>query len=107
SGRGDGVFAARADELKRAHEAGVQMPSAVVAQVPFLGDFDPARRQAAIAELSELLRTLPHAGAAGIVAPNSYGVFSKRLPPFAVPRPDDESTSLLVAALREAAVAGE
>ena len=107
SGRGDGVFAARADELKRAREAGVQMPSAVVAQVPFLGDFDPGRRQLAISELSGLLRTLPYAGAAGIVAPNSYGVFSKRLPPFQVPRADDESTRLLVEALREAAVAGE
>lgn len=107
SGRGDGVFAARAEELARARENGVLMPSAVVAQVPFLGDFDPERRQKAISELSELLRTLPKAGAAGIVSPNAFGVFSKRLPPFAVPRQDDESLRLLVEALREVAAVGE
>ncbi|GIG88582.1 sugar phosphate isomerase/epimerase family protein [Plantactinospora endophytica] len=107
SGRGDGVFAARADELRRARANGVVMPSAVVAQVPFLGDFDAERRQQGISELGELLRTLPHAGAAGIVSPNSFGVFSKRLPPFAAPRDDDESRRLLVAALREVAAVGE
>ncbi|GAA1894570.1 sugar phosphate isomerase/epimerase family protein [Asanoa iriomotensis] len=107
SGQGGGVLAGRADELRRARAAGVAMPSAVVARVPFLGDFDPSRRRAAISELSELLRALPHAGAAGIVSPNAFGVFSKRLPPFAVPRPDEESRALLVAALREVAVVGE
>ncbi|BCB77161.1 sugar phosphate isomerase/epimerase [Phytohabitans flavus] len=107
SGRGGGVFAGRAEELAQARKAGVVMPSAVVAQVPFLGDFDPERRRSAISELSELLRTLPQAGAAGIVSPNAFGVFSKRLPPFTVPRDDDESWRSLVEALREVAAVGE
>jgi sugar phosphate isomerase/epimerase len=107
SGRGGGVFAGRADELRDARAAGVVMPSAVVNQVPFLGEFDPDRRQRAIVELADLVRTLPIAGAAGIVSPNSFGVFSKRLPPFATPRDDDESHKSLVEALREVAAVGE
>lgn len=107
SGRGGGVFVGRSDELRRARSAGVVMPSAVVAQVPFLGEFDPEQRRKAIAELSDLLRTLPYAGAAGVVSPNSFGIFSKRLPPFAAPREDEESLASLVEALREVAVVGE
>ena len=41
SGRGDGIFAARAAELRRAREAGVVMCSAVMHTDVFLGDFDP------------------------------------------------------------------
>jgi sugar phosphate isomerase/epimerase len=107
SGKGNGVFAARAEELRAARAAGVEMPSAVVAQIPFLGDFDPSRRAASIAELKVLLATLADAGAAGIVCPNAFGVFSKRLPPFTVPRNDDESLASLVDALREVATVGE
>ena len=69
--RGGGVFASRAEELRRARAAGVVMPSAVVNEIPFIGDFDPDRRRHAIAELRVLLETLPEAGATGIVNPNS------------------------------------
>ena len=41
SGRGDGIFAGRAAELRRAREAGVVMCSAVMHTDVFLGDFDP------------------------------------------------------------------
>ncbi len=47
SGRGDGIFAARAAELRRAREAGVVMCSAVMHTDVFLGDFDPTRRRSA------------------------------------------------------------
>jgi sugar phosphate isomerase/epimerase len=102
---GGGVFERRADELKAARGAGVVMPSAVVLPTSFLGEFDADRRSEGIAELSGFLRTLDHAGAAGIVCPNSFGVFSTRLPPFDPPRSEEDSRSLLVDALRQALTA--
>ncbi len=101
SGRGDGIFAGRLDELVAAREAGVEMPSAVSHVSHFMGDFDPALRRAAIDELKAMLTTLGAAGGLGIVAPHAFGLFSKKLPPFEPPRSDDESRSLLLEALRE------
>jgi len=100
--RGAGIFEGRAEELRAARRAGVVMPSAVVLPTSFLGDFDPDRRRQAIAELSGFLGTLPQAGAAGIVCPNSFGVFSAKLPPFDLPRGASDSRILLVDALRTA-----
>lgn len=102
---GDGVFERRADELRAAQDAGVVMPSAVVLPSAFLGDFDPDRRRLAIDELTGFLRTLGHAGAKGIVCPNSFGVFSTKLPPFEPPRSDDDSRTLLAEGLHEALIA--
>lgn len=101
SGRGGGVFAARREELQRARSSGVVMPSAVVSITHFVGDFDDNRRQHAIDDVKSLLETLPIAGAAGVVMPNTFGVFSKRLPPFHPPRSDEESRARLVDGLRE------
>jgi sugar phosphate isomerase/epimerase len=102
---GGGVFEARGDELRAARAAGVVMPSAVTLPTAHLGDFDPTSRRLAIDELAGFLRTLPHAGATGIVCPNSFGVFSTRLPPFEPPRPAEDSHALLVEALRDALIA--
>jgi sugar phosphate isomerase/epimerase len=99
AGKGDGVFGARAAELRAARDAGVVMSSAVMNTPTFLGSFDPAARQTAIDDLEVLLSTVVEAGGVGIVSPNSYGVFSKRLPPFTPPRSDEESRRLLVEAL--------
>lgn len=107
SGRGGGVLPSRADELRAAREAGVVMPSAVVAMSHFVGDFDEANRRNAIDDVKDLLSALPAAGAAGIVMPNGYAVFSKRLPPFQPPRSDDASRASLVEALRELGAHGE
>ena len=65
----------------------------------------PTAGALAIEELAGFLRTLAHAGAAGIVCPNSFGVFSTKLPPFEPPRPDEDSRALLVDALRQALAA--
>jgi sugar phosphate isomerase/epimerase len=97
-----GEFETRLDELLEARAAGVVMPSAVTMPTAFLGDFDPGRRLIAIEELTGWLRMLDRAGVSGIVCPNSFGVFSLRLPPFAPPRAAVESRQLLVSALREA-----
>lgn len=107
SGRGDGVFAARREELAAARSAGVVMPSAVVAMPHFVGDFDERNRRAAIDDVKAMLGTLPDAGAAGIVMPNGFAVFSKRLPPFEPPRSDEASRAKLIEALRELGRHGE
>ncbi len=101
SGRGNGVFADRFDELAKAREAGVEMPSAVVAMEHFVGAFDPDDRAHAIADVLGMLPALGAAGAGEIVMPNGFAVFSRVLPPFQPPRGDEESHELLVDALRE------
>jgi len=105
--RGGGVFEGRAEELRTARAAGVVMPSAVVLPTYFLGDFEAEHREQGIAELEGFLRTLPDAGAAGIVSPNSFGVFSDRLPPFEPPRPPLESRAALIDGLRRVAATAE
>lgn len=107
SGRGGGVFAGRRKELQQARSSGVVMPSAVVSIAHFVGDFDDAHRRAAIDDVKSLLETLPAAGAAGVVMPNTFGVFSKRLPPFQPPRSDEESRARLVEALAELGAYGQ
>jgi sugar phosphate isomerase/epimerase len=107
SARGSGVFAARRDELIAARAAGVMMPSAVVAMSHFVGDFDEANRRSAIEDVKALLATLPAAGAAGVVMPNGFAVFSTRLPPFKPPRSDLESRASLVESLQELGRQGE
>jgi sugar phosphate isomerase/epimerase len=107
AGPGGGVFARRADELRAARDAGVRMPSAVSHVSHFIGDFDPALRRDAIGELIGMLGTVAAAGGRGIVAPHSFGQFSKKLPPFIPPRSEDDSRSLLLDALREASAHAE
>ena len=101
SGQGGGVFASRADELRKARDAGVVMCSAVMHTPTFLGSFAPEARQSAIADLKDLLSTIVEAGGLGIVSPNAFGAFSTSLPPFTPPRSQEESRRLLVEALTE------
>jgi sugar phosphate isomerase/epimerase len=105
--RGEGRFAARADELRRARKAGVVMPSAVAHTPLFVGDFDPDRRRTAIDDVKSILSTLPDAGAAGLVMPNGFAVFSTKLPPFTPPRDREASRAALVDALAELGMHGE
>lgn len=105
--QGEGRFVARADELAAARNAGVVMPSAVAHTALFVGDFDQDRRRRAIDDVKSILSTLPVAGAAGLVMPNGFAVFSTKLPPFTPPRSADESRASLVDALRELGRHGE
>lgn len=107
SARGDGEFPARREELARAREEGVAMPSAVWHGTSFFGSFPPERRRTAIEEAKEAMPVLAAAGAAGLVCPNSFGVFSRSLPPFTPPRPAEESRALLVEALAEVSAVAE
>ncbi|MEV5963144.1 sugar phosphate isomerase/epimerase family protein [Kribbella sp. NPDC051952] len=101
SARGDGIFGTRVDELRRARDAGVQMPTAVVHMDHFIGDFDADRRRDAIEQLKIFLTTIAAAGGTGIVSPHAFGLFSRRLPPFVPPRSVEDSRAALVEALRE------
>ena len=105
--QGDGKFAARADEFRRARDAGVAMPSAVAHTALFVGDFDPDRRRQAIDDVKTILTTLPAAGAAGLVMPNGFAVFSRNLPPFQPPRDTAASRAALIDALTELGDHGE
>ena len=103
SGRGNGVFVSRAEELAAAREAGVVMPSAVAHVDYFMGDFDPEKRRGAIDELKDMLTVLAVAGGSYFVTPHAFGLFSTRLPPFTPPRSVEDSKPLLLEALREVA----
>lgn len=98
--RDDGHFVARAAELASARKSGVQISSAVVAMPWFIGDFDPDKSRRAVQEMAQILPVLGKAGAVGLVAPNSFGVFSRKLPPFALPQDVEECRARLVAGLR-------
>lgn len=101
AGPGGGRFKARVDEFARARADGVAMSSAVTHTGIFIGSLDPGVRRAAIDEMKDLLSTVAVAGGGGVVSPHTFGVFSRKLPPFDVPRPDDQSRALLVEALAE------
>ena len=105
--QGEGRFAARAEELRRARGNGVVMPSAVAHTPLFVGDFDPDNRRKAIDDVKSILSTLPEAGAAGLVMPNGFAVFSTKLPPFQPPRDDAASRAALIEALIELGEHGE
>lgn len=103
SGRGEGIFVARKDELMAARAAGVVMPSAVAHVRSFMGDFDPVKRRAAINEQKAMLTAFAASGGVGFVAPHAYGLFTRHLPPFEPPRSDGDSRSQLLEALTEVA----
>jgi sugar phosphate isomerase/epimerase len=100
-GHGDFAFAARLGELRRAHAAGVPMPSVCVIMDHFIGDFDPDRRRDAIANMKSLLSTIAEVEGDGAITPASFGTHSNALPPFRSPRSPDEDRRLLLEALDE------
>ncbi|MGO4533868.1 sugar phosphate isomerase/epimerase family protein [Leifsonia sp. 2MCAF36] len=97
--RGDFHFAGRLSELKRAAAAGVVMPTTCVEMSHFIGAFDRELREDAIAQLSSQLSVMAEIGGTGVMTPGSYGMFSRRLPPFEPPRSPDEDRAILVDAL--------
>jgi sugar phosphate isomerase/epimerase len=96
--RGELQFQSRLPELRRAHSAGVVMPTACVDMSHFVGSFDDELRKDALAQLMSQLSTMAEIGGRGVMTPASYGMFSKRLPPFVPPRTDEEDTAVLVEA---------
>lgn len=97
--RGDFHFAGRLGDLKRAYAAGVVMPTACVDMTHFIGAFDESLREDAVRQLKSQISVMADIGGRGVMTPASYGMFSKRLPPFVPPRTEEEDTAVLVEAL--------
>ena len=100
-GAGELAFAARLPELLRAAAAGVPMPTVCVDMLHFIGDFDAERRRDARAQIRSQLSVIAELGGRGAMTPASYGMFSRRLPPFEPPRTPAEDRAILIDALCE------
>ncbi|MHA7285574.1 sugar phosphate isomerase/epimerase family protein [Arthrobacter sp. MDT3-44] len=100
-GAGNGAFLARLPELKAAAAAGVVMPTVCVDMLHFIGDFDPDKRADARVQMRAQLQVMAELGGRGAMTPASYGMFSRRLPPFTPPRSETEDRAVLEDALGE------
>jgi sugar phosphate isomerase/epimerase len=100
---GEGRFAARLPELKEAAAAGVPMPTVCVEMLHFVGDFDPDKRADALIQMKSQLSVMAEIGGRLAMTPASYGMFSKRLPPFVSPRSEAEDREILLDAFGQLA----
>jgi sugar phosphate isomerase/epimerase len=100
-GKGNGEFLARLPELKNAAAAGAVMPTVCVEMLHFIGHFDGDLRRDARVQMRDQLRVISEIGGRGAMTPASYGMFSRRLPPFSPPRSEDEDRAVLEDALGE------
>ena len=95
-GAGDLKFAARLPELKRARSNGVVMPTVCVDMLHFIGAFDDDLREDAITQMTSQLSVMAEIEGTGAMTPASYGMFSRRLPPFEPPRDPDGDRAVLL-----------
>lgn len=102
--RGDFHFASRLPELTRAQANGVVMLTACVEMSHFIGAFDADLRADAVAQLRSQLSVMAVIGGVGVMTPASYGMFSRRLPPFEPPRSAEEDRAILLDGLGALAV---
>ncbi|WUD71258.1 sugar phosphate isomerase/epimerase [Streptomyces sp. NBC_00510] len=100
-GKGDLHFRDRLPELRRAQADGVVMPTVCVDMLHFFGAFDPDLRRDALAQMKSQLSVIAELGGRGAQTPASYGMFSRRLPPFEPPRSEEEDREVLLAGLTE------
>ena len=91
----------RLDDLKAAQERGVVFSSICMIYERFVGDFEAGRRRDAIEHMKSLLSGIAELGGTGAITPAAYALASKRLPPFEVPRSEDEDRRVLLDALSE------
>ncbi len=100
-GKGDRSFRDRLPELHKAKADGVVMPTVCVDMLHFFGAFDPAQRADAIVQMKDELSVIAELGGLGAQTPASYGMFSRRLPPFEPPRDEAGDREVLLDGLRE------
>ncbi|GAA3737584.1 sugar phosphate isomerase/epimerase [Spinactinospora alkalitolerans] len=100
-GKGDFAFRDRLPELHRARRDGVVMATVCVEMPHFFGAFDPDLRRDAIEQMKSQLSVIAEIGGVGAQTPASYGMFSRRLPPFEPPRSEAEDRDVLLAGLAE------
>ncbi|MGH3756264.1 sugar phosphate isomerase/epimerase family protein [Actinophytocola sp.] len=100
-GKGDLALAKRLPELRRAAAHGVVMRTVCVDMPHFIGAFDADLRADAVRQLRSQLSVIAELGGVGAMTPASYGMFSRRLPPFDPPRGEAEDREVLLAGLTE------
>jgi sugar phosphate isomerase/epimerase len=98
-GLGNGQFAGRIEELRRARNAGVVISSVCPIMSHFIGDFDADRRRSAVEDMKILLEVIVEAGGFGALTAAAFGMFSRRLPPFKPPRSEEEDREVLLEGL--------
>ncbi len=98
-GAGDHAFQTRLPALRAAAARGVVMPTVCVDMLHFIGAFDDNLREDAISQLTSQLTVIAEIGGTGAMTPASYGMFSRRLPPFDPPRTPEQDRTILVDAL--------
>ncbi len=100
-GKGDFALEKRLPELRQAAAEGVVMRTVCVDMLHFFGAFDPALRADAVKQMRSQLSVIAELGGVGAMTPASYGMFSRRLPPFEPPRTEAEDREVLLAGLAE------
>jgi sugar phosphate isomerase/epimerase len=98
-GAGGHALRRRLPELRAAQRDGVVMPTVCVDMDHFIGDFDPRRRADALANMATQLGVMGALGGVGVITPASWGMFSRRLPPFTPPRSAEGDREVLLEAL--------
>ena len=99
--RGTEGWRERLDDLRAARDQGVVFSSVCLIHDRFIGDFDAKRRRDAVEHMKSLLSGIAELGGVGAITPAAYGLASKRLPPFEVPRTEEEDRRVLLHALEE------
>jgi sugar phosphate isomerase/epimerase len=99
--RGDFRFREREAELAAAVRDGVVISSACIEMSRFVGDLEPGHRKEARENLKSQLGVIARCGGRGVVAPASYGVLSRRLPPYTSPRAAEDDLDIVTEALAE------
>ena len=98
-----GLARAAARTAPSGRRVGVVFSSVCVAMRHFIGDFDPERRRDAIDNVKSQLSVIAELGGAGVVTPAAYGMYTRKLPPFAPPpRTEEEDFDVLVDGTRRA-----
>jgi sugar phosphate isomerase/epimerase len=98
---GTEAWLGRLDDLRSAREQGVVFSSVCVISDRFIGDFDGKRRREAVEHMKHLLSGIAELGGRGAITPAAFGLATKRLPPFEVPRTEQEDRRVLLDALEE------
>jgi sugar phosphate isomerase/epimerase len=100
-GQGSHRIRKRLPELHQARRDGVVMPTVCVEMLHFIGDFEADRRRDALVNMFTQLSVIAEIGGTAAMTPASYGMFSRRLPPFVPPRDEAGDRAVLLDALGE------
>ncbi|MDQ0970310.1 hypothetical protein QFZ31_000188 [Neobacillus niacini] len=65
----------------------------------WIGEFNLEKKKQAIDEIVEILKYTAEIGAVGVIAPASFGMFSRKLPPYIPPRLSEEDMEVLMESL--------